>query len=138
MRVFLDTNVVLDVFTERAPHYRAAVTLWTLAEQGRVEGFVSAISYTTVYYIVRKMRDAVTARRALVLLRGTVTPVACDARLLHQAIDADLPDFEDAVQYFSAIRAGAQCLLTRDAGHFPSTGLPILSPDEFLATHRFE
>jgi predicted nucleic acid-binding protein len=137
MNVFLDTNVLLDVLARREPFYGAAAAIWTLAEQGKdrgpVHGLISAISFTNIYYIVCKVRDRRTARQALVLLHATFTPVACDGRILQLALDADFPDFEDAVQYHSALRARADCLITRDPHHFPASGLKVLAPAEFLA-----
>jgi hypothetical protein len=94
---------------------------------------VSAISFNNCFYIVRKARDATAARRALVLLRDVFASVAPDQRILNQAIDSEIPDFEDAIQVYSAVHARADYLLTRNAADFPSGILPILAPDEFLA-----
>ncbi|WP_367268171.1 PIN domain-containing protein [uncultured Thiohalocapsa sp.] len=94
---------------------------------------VSAISFNNVFYIVRKARDLATARRALVLLRDVFASVAPDQRILNQAIDSDIPDFEDALQFYSALHARADYLLTRNVGDFPAGILPVLAPDEFLA-----
>jgi hypothetical protein len=113
--------------------YAAAARVWTLAETGACEGLVSAISFNNFFYIVRKARDPATARRALVLLRDVFASVAPDQRILNQAIDSDIPDFEDAIQFYSALHAGADYLLARNVGDFPAGILPILSPDEFLA-----
>lgn len=132
MRIFVDTNLLLDVLARRAPFYRAAARIWTLAETGTCEALVSAISFNNCFYIVRKARDATTARRALVLLRDVFVSVAPDQRILNQAIDSEIPDFEDAIQLYSAVHARADYLLTRDAADFPSGILPILAPDEFL------
>ncbi len=104
-----------------------------MAETGVCEGLVSAISYSNVFYIVRKARDTVTARRAMVLLRDIFASVAPDQRILNQAIDSDIPDFEDAIQLYSAIHARADFLLTRNVGDFPPGILPILTAEEFLA-----
>lgn len=133
MRIFVDTNLLLDVLAKREPFYTAAARVWTLAETGACEGLVSAISFNNVFYILRKARDAVAARRALVLLRDVFAAVAPDQRILNQAIDSEIPDFEDAIQLYSAVRARADYLLTRNVGDFPEGILPILTPDEFLA-----
>jgi len=69
----------------------------------------------------------------MVLLRDTFTPVALDKQILDQAIDASLSDLEDAIQYFSAVRAGADCIISRDARAFPKSDLPVLTPQEMLA-----
>ncbi len=133
MRVFVDTNLLLDVLARRKPFYTSAARIWTLAETGACEALVSAISFNNVFYIVRKARDLPTARRALVLLRDVFASVAPDQGILNQAIDSDIPDFEDAIQLFSAVHAGADYLLTRNVGDFPAGILPILAPQEFLA-----
>ena len=133
MRIFVDTNLLLDVLARREPFYAAAARVWTLAETGACEALVSAISFNNVFYIVRKARDAATARRALVLLRDVFASVAPDQRILNQAIDSDIPNFEDAIQFYSALRVRADYLLTRNVGDFPAGTLPILAPDEFLA-----
>jgi predicted nucleic acid-binding protein len=71
-------------------------------------------------------------------MRAIFTVVACDERVIHQALDADFTDFEDAIQYHSAQRARAACLVTRNPDHFPTTDLPVLSPTEFLVAHSFD
>jgi predicted nucleic acid-binding protein len=133
MRIFVDTNLLLDVLARREPFYPAAARVWTMAETGACEALISEISFNNIYYIVRKARDAGAARRALVLLRDVFASVAPDQRILNQAIDSDIPDFEDAVQLYSALHARADYLLTRNVGDFPAGILPILAPDEFLS-----
>jgi predicted nucleic acid-binding protein len=139
VRVFFDTNVVLDVLLGRQPFYAASVAAWSLAEEGRIEGFVSAITFTTIFYVVRKQFDARRARQVLTKLHGVFSVVDCEARLISAALNSDIKDFEDAVQYFSAVQAKAECLLSRNPGDFPRSGFcPVLTPAEFLATHAFE
>lgn len=137
MRVFVDTNVLLDVLAERKPFYSDSVSIWTLAESGRLEASVAAVSFTNCWYVVRKHAGRRSADKALHLLRDVFTPVDFTAQILNQAIDAGFEDFEDAVQFHSAVQAGVKCLLTRNADHFPRAPLPVLSPAEFLAAHSF-
>ena len=137
MRVFIDTNVLIDVIAKRPLFYADSATIWTLAEQGHVTGFVSAISFNNVYYVVRRLEDTKEARRALQLLRDTFQVAACDQQVLNQAIEAKFKDFEDAVQYVSAVRVGADCLVSRNPGHFPTAeDCPVLTPAEFLAAYQ--
>jgi len=136
VRVFVDTNVLLDVLAAREPFYPAAARIWTLAEAGRLEAFVSAVSFTNCYYLVHRHAGRAAAARAVRLLRGVFAPVDLTASLLDEAMGAGFADFEDAVQYFSAVRARAACLVTRNVRHFPRRGLlPVLSPPAFLAAH---
>ena len=138
MNVFIDTNVLLDVLAKRKPFYEDSATVWTLAEQGKVRGFVSALSFSNVYYIVRRLKDRRTADRAMHILRDTFVPVACDQQVLSQAIDAGMKDSEDAIQYVSALRVEAACLISRNPGHFPRSVLSVVTPAEFLVAHSFE
>ena len=139
MKVFFDTNILLDVLARRQPFFDDSAAVWTLAEQGHVEGLVSAVSFTNIFYIVSKSADAATAHRALALVRDAFTPVGCDGRTLAKAIESEFKDFEDAVQYYSAVLAGADCLLSRNPDDFPeATECPVLTPAEFLAANDFE
>jgi hypothetical protein len=72
------------------------------------------------------------------LLRDTFRPVTLDEQVLYQAMDAGLKDFEDAIQYFSALREEAACLVSRNPNHFPRSTLSVLTPVEFLAAHSPE
>lgn len=134
MRVFVDTNVLLDVLARRESFYSDAARIWSLAERGRIEALVSVISFNNIYYVVRRASNRKSADRSLRLLRGVFTPIPLSVQILNQAIDAGSDDFEDAIQFHSAIHAEADCLITRDADHFPTTDLPVLSPAAFLAS----
>ncbi len=133
MKILLDTNVLLDVIGDRKPFYEAAARIWTLVESEALEGCISAISFNNIYYIVRKAGDKAAADKALRALRDLFTVIPLDLRLINQSMDAPIDDFEDAVQFHSASRAGTDYLVTRDPDGFPATGVPVLSPQEFLS-----
>jgi predicted nucleic acid-binding protein len=132
MNVFVDASVLMDVLAKRQPFYADSARVWTLAEQGRVQGSISVISFNNIYYVVRRLRSRRVAQRMMVLLRDTFSPVALDRQILDQAIDAGFNDLEDAIQYYSAVRAGADCIVSRDAAPFPRSDLPVLTPAELL------
>lgn len=134
MKVLFDTNILIDVLAKREPFFADSAQVWTLAERGDIQGCVSVISFNNIYYIVRKLRSRKTADRMVILLRDTFVPVALDGQILNQAIDANFKDFEDAIQYFSAIHAGADCIVTRNIADFPSTDIASLTPKELLAS----
>lgn len=135
MKVFLDTNILLDVLAERKPFYQDSMRIWTMAESGKLAAQVSVLSFANCYYIVHKFAGKNKAEKALKLIRDIATPVDFTAQILNQSIGAGFNDFEDAVQYHSAVHAQAKFLITRNTAHFPRSSLPVLSPAEFLATH---
>jgi len=134
VKLFVDTNVLLDVLGCREPHVADASAVWSRIERGIHEGYISAISFNNVYYILRRSAGRKAAREAVKLLRDTFRIVPLDEQTIHRAIDADIPDFEDAVQFFSAIHAQADCIITRNVQDFPGETIPAMSPDEFLET----
>lgn len=139
LKVFFDTNVLIDVLAERQPFYEDSAELWSLSERKRIAGLVSAITFTNIFYIVRRLTDLKTARRSLTLLQSSFATVACDARIINQAMTSRFTSFEDAVQYYSAIEAAADCLVSRNVSHFPKLDdCTVLTPAEFLAAHSFE
>ena len=113
MRILVDTNVLLDVLAHRQPFYTASARVWTLAEHSEIDACISAISFNNVYYIVRKAAGKSEARRCLGLLRDVFDWIAPDRNIINQAIDSELDDFEDAVQFHSAVRNRSRPYLKR-------------------------
>lgn len=132
MKLFFDTNILLDVLAKREPFYQDSAQLWALAERRQAEATISTLSLNNIYYIVRKASGKQTAHEALVLLRDIFDLVAPDHQIVNQAIDSSIDDFEDAVQFYSAIRIQADYLITRNTDDFPKNDIAIISPDELL------
>lgn len=135
MRAYIDTNVLLDVLGKRQPFYGHSSHVWSLAADGKTESYYSAMILPTVFYIIRRWAGAESARKAVRAIRDTLMLVPLDESICTQAVDSAIADFEDAIQFFSAIRAGAEVLITRNPKHFPAGGIAVQTPEEFLATH---
>ena len=133
MIVLVDTNILLDVIQRRVPFDEQAALLWTAVEEGRIEGFVSAISFNNIFYVVEKSDDFETAMEAVRLVRRAFKLVPLDEALLDAAIDLADDDLEDAIQAAAAKRAGASFLVTRNAKDFVALGTPTASPEGVLA-----
>ena len=136
-RVFLDTNVLLDILLKREPFYGAAAKLWLKIESRELDGLVSLVSLGTIFYLVRKRADSNTARHALNTMCRVLQIVDCPGQAGHMALQSRMADFEDALQYAIAVLAGADCVVTRNASDFPKRGkVPVLTPEEFLKTEH--
>jgi len=131
-RVFLDTNVILDFFLEREPFYYDALKLWAACEEGRIEGYVSALTVSNVHYIAHRLKSATTAMIAVRGILGVFHVVPLDKELMQRAADFHDRDFEDDVQLQSAIQAGCSHLFTRDPTHFRSTAIAVVPPSSFV------
>ena len=131
-KIYIDTNILLDVFLNREPFADASAAVFADCESGKIKGVVSAISLNNLHYILSRHIGKSKALEAVRIVLNVFTIVPLDEKILHLAADLSHKDFEDAIQLQSAIQAGVNCIITRDANHFPKDELPILSPGEYL------
>ena len=132
-RVFLDTNVLLDILLKRDPFYDAAAKLWLKIESREMEGMVSLLSLGTIFYLVQKSADAKTARQAVKTICRVLQIADSPGEAGRMALQSRMTDFEDALQYAVAALAEADCIVTRNPSDFPKRGkVPVLTPEEFL------
>lgn len=133
MRLFFDANVVLDVLAARAPHWAASARVLATVEKPGVSGLIAAHSVTTIYYLLSKHLSRRKARAAMVDLLRLVQVAPGDHAVLLQALSLGWDDFEDAVQAAAALSAKATHFITRNPRDFSGLGIPVLTPDEFVA-----
>jgi len=134
MKLLIDTNVLLDVLARREPFCEDSSRAWEYIESGRAEGYVSAISFSNVYYIVRRVADRRKASRAVKLLSQLFEVATVDADTLHRAVDSSMRDFEDAIQWACALQVSANQIITRNTRDYPAARPVAVSPAEFLKT----
>jgi len=135
-RVFLDTNILLDVLEKRDPHVLAAANIFQLGLSGEVRLFASSLSFINCIFSGRKALDYDSIVEKVKLLRSFISVSPMTEVELDLALDEFTRDVEDCLQYYSALSARCDCIVTRDSKHFPKTGIPILSPNEFLDTMK--
>ncbi len=134
MNIFIDTNVLLDVLNNRKPFYKDSAAIWTLAEKAQINGYISAINFNNIYYISRKHSTPAAVKKTLTLLRDIFKIVPLDEQIVGQAIDSQFKDFEDAIQYFSAQRVNAECIISRNLSHYKKSDIAVMTPSQFLAS----
>jgi predicted nucleic acid-binding protein len=133
LSVIVDTNVVLDVLLEREPFVSAAVDLFCLVENSRIDAFLCATTITTMDYLLTRSLPASRARDALWRLIGLFSIAAVDRKVIEGALRSGIDDFEDAVLAEAGRMAGADCVVTRNAKDFAGSPLKVFDPNEFLA-----
>ena len=135
-KIFIDTNILLDVILHRNDFYEQSARLWADCESRKVQGFISAISLNNVHYVVRKYVESTEALEYIRLVMNIFSIVPLDESILRLAIDLPHKDFEDAIQTFSAVRVKADYIVTRDRQHFSNNYMPIISPAEYADLFR--
>ena len=131
--LFLDANVILDVFLGRTPFAVSSARLLSLIQEGRFRGFVSAASFPVLFYILSREASRKIAIASLEKLLTLLTIAPVDGTILIRALASDFTDFEDAIQYYSAVGVKAHFIVTRNTRNFTASELAVFSPDELLA-----
>jgi predicted nucleic acid-binding protein len=133
MNLFLDTNVLIDFLSDRKPYSESAGKLFTLSLNKKIRIFISAISYNNVYYI---LRQSLTNKETIGLLKelSEMTEVIhLTKNVLKNALKSDFKDFEDAIQYYSALtNSSIEKMVTRNTKDFKLSEIPVMTPEEVL------
>ncbi len=128
-----DINFFLDIFLKREPFYAPAALVFKMIEEGRLKGYLCALSFPTLYYLLSKDLKREKAIKSLEKIRIVFDVAAVDERVIDLALASGFRDFEDAVQYYSAVQARSDYLITRDKSDYKADVLSVLTPEEFLA-----
>lgn len=133
-KIFLDTDVTLDHLADRQPFAEYAHRLLALAETGKITACVSSLSFSNLYYILRKLNGHADALALLGKLKLLVRVSAVSEAEIQAALSSKFTDFEDAIQHFAAKAEGSvSAIITRNKSDYSASEMPVLSPDEFLA-----
>ncbi len=129
-QIFIDTNVIIDFLADRIPFSEYAAILFQLAKEHKIKIFISAISFINTYYILRKVTSHKKALSLISEIEGYVGVQETNRIIIQKAIKSGFNDFEDAIQYFSAVQLGEiDIIATRDLKGFKKSELPVLSPE---------
>lgn len=132
MKLFLDTNVMLDFLGERESFYISAAKIATLADKRKIKIIVSALSFATVSYFLTKYEGLKKTKDKLRKFKIISGICELDELIIEKGLNSDFHDFEDSLQYFSALRTECDIIITRNGKDFKKSQIPIMTPDEFL------
>jgi predicted nucleic acid-binding protein len=130
-KLLIDINIVLDVVLDRELDGSSAAVM-NLMDEGKARGWLSATSYTTIYFLTNKYLDHRKAINVIKDLLAILQVSAVDERILTLAVNEKGPDFEDNIQIVCAQFAKADYIITRNLSHFKYSLTKALSPTEYL------
>ncbi len=131
-RLFLDTNVMLDLLGEREPFYDFAAKIATLADKGKVKLIVSTLSYSTIFYLLSKYESSKTVIEKLRKFKIISDTSDLTGKIIEKGLSSGFSDFEDALQYHCAIKADCTILITRNGKDFRYSDIPVMTAEEYL------
>lgn len=132
-KIFLDTNIGIDLLTNRVPWVAPASEIMSLAKENMILTFCSTLSLATINYYMLKEKIA---REQIINKMDTFIslcfPISVDVNVAKSALKSNFKDFEDAMQYFSALSEGCDVIITRNKKDFTESTIPVMEPQEFL------
>ena len=130
-RIFLDTNIIIDYLSKRIPFGEAAKQIFTISPRNN-QLCISALSVTTIYYVLKKHFTHPELLQMLDDLQQIVEILPTDDAIISAAIRSEFKDFEDAVQYYTAMAGNVSVVVTRNPKDFVHSIIPVYTPIEFL------
>lgn len=136
-KVFIDTNILLDLIAHRPPFSKYAIMIFTQAEQKKIKLFTSSHTLAATHYLLQKWMNEKQLRQVLLNLLHYLQIIPIDSEMIKRGLQSKNRDFEDELQLQSAYSIqDMDCLITRNRKDYMHAVIPVLSPDEFVRTMR--
>jgi len=131
-KLLVDTNIILDLLSKREEFYQEAQQLFTLADTKQVELYVSSLLFANTYYLLSKFQNREEARKTLIKFKLLVHVAPLDDRIVELALLSDFKDFEDEIQYHTALENGINIIISQNKKDFKTSKLPVMTAKEYL------
>lgn len=131
-RLFLDTNVIIDLLDERPPFFESIAKIATLADLKKVVLVASSLSYPTIDYVLSKIKGPERVKAKLRQFKVISEISDLNESVIEKGLNSKFADFEDSLQYYCALQANCAVIITRDVKDFKESALPVMTPDEYL------
>ncbi|MCO6358292.1 type II toxin-antitoxin system VapC family toxin [Roseivirga pacifica] len=133
-RILVDTNIVIDLLAQRKEFYDEAAKLFSLSDKKEISLTISSLTFANTNYILSKQKSTKEAREILRKLKVLVEVINLDDKIIELALSDDqFIDFEDGLQYYSALENNVDIILTRNKKDFKNSKIPVLTAKEYLA-----
>ena len=135
-KIFIDSDVILDLLIKREPHYLFAAKLFSLIEQFKINAYTSPLIIANIYYILSKVKNKKWAMEKIRKITTFFEIAPMDNQIVSLALDSQFKDFEDSLQYYTAKKQGIPILITRNKKDYPVKDITICSAEEYLKMSR--
>jgi len=131
-KVFVDTDIVLDLLSNREPFYSHSAHLFSEADKGKIRIHVSSLTFSNLNYILSRQYSVDQSRKKLLKFKTLVTVLSVTDKVVELALSSDFKDFEDGLQYFTTIENNLKTLLTRNLKDYKTAEITVMTAEQFL------
>jgi predicted nucleic acid-binding protein len=134
MKVFLDSDVLLDFFLDRAPFSEHSAAILDLCERRELSGITSPLVLSNVYSILRQKTTADKVMKCIHFLIDQLQITTMNRETVMAAIDSGFTDFEDSLQYGAVVSDKTiHCIVTRNIKDYKKSTVAVHTPAGLLA-----
>ena len=136
MRIFLDANILVSVLNKEYPVFPYSSRVLGLADNRKFAIWTSPICLAIAFYFAEKKSGAAVAKQKMEVLVNKINITLTDKETVLQAVkNKSIVDFEDGLEYYAAVQAKCQCIVTQDVNDFYFSDLEVLSAEHFLVKY---
>jgi predicted nucleic acid-binding protein len=133
IRIFIDTDVIVDALIERAPHCCDSSKVISLCKIENVELYASVLIFANIFYVASRIVGKAKTRESLKLIRKDVSALSVTQAMVDRALDDELfKDFEDAIQYQCALAHKMDAIVTRNQKDYKYSTIDVFSPEQII------
>ena len=133
IKLLVDTNIIIDLLAKRVEFYEEAAELFSRSDKKEVSLAISSLTFANINYVLSELKSPRQAREILRKFKVLVEILSLDDKTIELALsDDNFPDFEDGLQYYSAVENQVDVIITRNKKDFKNSTIPILTAKEFL------
>ncbi len=138
MKVYIDTNIIIDLLAKRKPFYIESLKIFSLADTKEIELVTSSLNIVNSHYILNDIMKIKDARLIIGKFKVLTQSFDLNDKIIELALnDMKFKDFEDGIQYYTALESKCEIIITRNRKDFKNSAIPVLSPKEYLAKRKF-
>jgi len=132
-RILIDTNIIIDLLAKREMFYEDSLRIFSLADRSEIHLAISTLSIANTYYLLNDVMKLKGARGIVRKFKVLVNSYSLDDKIIELALnDKSFKDFEDAIQYYTALEANCKAIITRNIKDFKNSTIPVFRPKEYL------
>ena len=131
-RLFVDSDVILDLVLQRDDLFEFAQNLFGQYQQGKCALYTSSIVLANMHFIIRKLHEVKFANSSILFVNKHFKIIDANNEDIENSIQSKFSDFEDGVQYFSALRSKKiDALITRNVKDYKHALVPVFTPKQW-------
>ncbi len=138
MKVFLDANVLVSVLNKEYPVFTYSSRVLSLTGVSKFKLYTSPICLAIAYYFAEKKCGNAQARHKIDMLISKLQITTVNDKTVRDTnLNKKIHDFEDGLQYYSAIHSGCKFIVTEDQTDFYFSEIEVLTSRQFLENYVF-